>query len=143
MPPPLTITIQAFSDTFCPWCYIGKKDLDRAMELYAGQHPDVHFEVIWNPFYLEPRAKVSAYEKKDYFLAKLGPAAAPAFFARVESEASAHGLAVNWEGRCGNTRDSHILLLLAARQQQQQRQQRQRWWWVGGRRRARWGGTQA
>lgn len=56
---PLTITIQTFSDTLCPWCYIGKKDLDRAMELYKGQHPDVQFEVMWNPFYLDPKAKVS------------------------------------------------------------------------------------
>ncbi|KAK7747534.1 hypothetical protein SLS53_001789 [Cytospora paraplurivora] len=58
------------------------------------------------------------YEKKDYLLAHLGPAGAQAFRARVEGEAAALGVKVNWEGRCGNTRDSHILLLLAARQQQ-------------------------
>ncbi|ROW08447.1 hypothetical protein VMCG_03160 [Cytospora schulzeri] len=107
---PLTITIRTFSDTLCPWCYIGKKDLDRAMDIYKGQHPDVQFEVTWNPFYLNPKAKVSAYDKKDYYLAKFGPADAPASFARVEKEAAAQGLTMNWEGKCGNTRDSHDIL---------------------------------
>lgn len=59
MSPPLTITVQTFSDTLCPWCYIGKKNLDRAMETYKAEHPDVQFELTWNPFYLNSKAKVS------------------------------------------------------------------------------------
>lgn len=56
---PLTITIQIFSDTICPWSYIGKKDLEYAMKVYKEHHPDVHFETTWIPFYLNPKAKVS------------------------------------------------------------------------------------
>lgn len=59
MAPALTITIQTFSDTVCPWSYIGKKNLDKAIEAYKEQHPDVNFEVTWNPFYLHPEAKIS------------------------------------------------------------------------------------
>lgn len=59
MAPALTITIQTFSDTVCPWSYIGKKNLDKAIETYKEQHPDVDFEVTWNPFYLHPEAKIS------------------------------------------------------------------------------------
>lgn len=59
MAPPLSIKIQTFADTVCPWSYIGKKNLDNAIELYKEQHPDVDFEVTWNPFYLHPEAKIS------------------------------------------------------------------------------------
>lgn len=59
MAPPLTISIQTFSDTVCPWSYIGKKNLDNAIEAYKEQHPDVEFSVTWNPFYLHPNAKIS------------------------------------------------------------------------------------
>lgn len=59
MAPALTITIQTFSDTVCPWSYIGKKNLDKAIDAYKDQHPEVDFEVTWNPFYLHPEAKIS------------------------------------------------------------------------------------
>ena len=59
MAPALTITIQTFSDTVCPWSYIGKKNLDKAIDAYRDQHPEVDFEVTWNPFYLHPEAKIS------------------------------------------------------------------------------------
>lgn len=59
MAQPLTIKIQTFADTVCPWSYIGKKNLDKAIEVYKEQHPDVDFEVTWNPFYLHPEAKIS------------------------------------------------------------------------------------
>jgi predicted DsbA family dithiol-disulfide isomerase len=59
MAPPLTIGIQTFSDTVCPWSYIGKKNLDNAIEKYKEKHPDVEFKETWNPFYLNPEAKTS------------------------------------------------------------------------------------
>lgn len=55
----LIITIQTFSDTVCPWSYIGQKNLDKAIDTYKDQHPEVEFEVTWNPFYLHPEAKIS------------------------------------------------------------------------------------
>lgn len=59
MAPTLTITIETFSDTVCPWSYIGKKNLDKAIDAYRDQHPEIDFEVTWNPFYLHPEAKIS------------------------------------------------------------------------------------
>jgi predicted DsbA family dithiol-disulfide isomerase len=64
MAPPLTITIQTFSDTVCPWSYIGKKNLDEALNIYKEQHPEVDFEMTWNPFYLNPEAKISGEAPK-------------------------------------------------------------------------------
>ncbi|KAJ0109882.1 dsba oxidoreductase [Diaporthe amygdali] len=120
MAPPLTISIQTFSDTVCPWSYIGKKNLDNAIEAYKEQHPDVEFSVTWNPFYLHPNAKISAYNKKKYYASRFGPSGAAAICERVNNSAAALGLSINWDGICGNTRDSHVLLLLAQKLQQQQ-----------------------
>lgn len=68
---------------------------------------------------------IPAYNKKDYYAAKVGPSKAAAFRERVDKGASAVGLSINWDGLCGNTRDSHVLLLLAQKLQQEQQQQRQ------------------
>lgn len=55
----LTIRIETFSDTSCPWCYVGNVTLGGAMETYAARHPEIRFELSWNPFYLSPNAEVS------------------------------------------------------------------------------------
>jgi hypothetical protein len=51
--------IEVYLDTICPWCYIGKKNLDRAIDAYKSQHPDAEFEFIWKPFLLYPDSQVS------------------------------------------------------------------------------------
>lgn len=56
---PLTIHIEIYADTACPWCYVGQVVLDRAMEAYRARHPGVVFELSWNPFYLFPEEEVS------------------------------------------------------------------------------------
>lgn len=48
------IQIEVFSDTLCPWCYIGKKHLDYAIDMFRQQHPNAVFDVVWRPFYLYP-----------------------------------------------------------------------------------------
>lgn len=48
-----------------------------------------------------------------------GPARAAAWFDRVNDRARSLGLSINWDGLCGNTRDSHVLLLLAQKQHKQ------------------------
>jgi predicted DsbA family dithiol-disulfide isomerase len=44
-------TIEAFSDVICPWCYIGKRRLEKALELLGDRH-DVRD--LWRPFELNP-----------------------------------------------------------------------------------------
>jgi predicted DsbA family dithiol-disulfide isomerase len=48
-------TIDIYSDTVCPFCYIGKKSLDSAIATYRSQHPDAEFELVWRPFLLHPK----------------------------------------------------------------------------------------
>lgn len=127
MAPDLTIKIQTFSDTVCPWSYIGKKNLDKAMDTYKQAHPEVNFEMAWNPFYLNPEAKVSAYKRKGYFATMFGPERCAAWFHRVNDQARSLGLPpINWDGVCGNTRDSHVLLLMAQEQQRRRLLQEQK-----------------
>lgn len=59
-----------------------------------------------------------AYDKTAYYTKKFGASGAPAVLARVRREAAALGLSLTFEGRTGNTRDSHLLLLLAQRRSQ-------------------------
>lgn len=50
--------IEIVSDTVCPWCYIGKKKLDKAIASYKELHPESQdtFSISWLPFYLNPGA---------------------------------------------------------------------------------------
>lgn len=54
-----TFEIEVYSDAICPWCYIGKKALDRAIATYTARHPDVDFKLLWRPYMLWPNSGVS------------------------------------------------------------------------------------
>lgn len=110
--PPPKFSIDLYSDTICPWCYIGRKHLDRAISLFKEQNPDAEFSFAWKPFVLIPNAKVAERSKKSPFVSRLGPKA-PAFFDRLAAMAADYGIEFEWEGTTGNSRDSHKLILLA------------------------------
>ena len=48
--------IEVVSDIICPWCYIGKQQLERAIALYMDQHPGSGdtFSIEWIPYYINP-----------------------------------------------------------------------------------------
>jgi predicted DsbA family dithiol-disulfide isomerase len=48
--------IEIVSDTVCPWCYVGKQKLEKAIKTYKELHPDSNdeFSTTWMPFYLNP-----------------------------------------------------------------------------------------
>ena len=64
--------IDIVSDTVCPWCYVGKNRLDKAIELHKAQNPDDTFATTWYPFYLNPDAPKSI-DKGEYYAKKFGP----------------------------------------------------------------------
>ena len=53
--------VEIWSDVVCPWCYIGKRRVERALELF--EHRD-DVEVVWRSFQLDPTAQ-SAHERAD------------------------------------------------------------------------------
>ncbi|KAL8393166.1 hypothetical protein RB595_003096 [Gaeumannomyces hyphopodioides] len=108
------IRVDIYSDTGCPWCYIGNKYLDLAIEQYTSRHPDAVFELAWHPFFLFPNAKVSAYNRADLYHKIMGPDRAAGWFRSLDAAAGPLGIRFDWSGRTGHTGDSHKLLLRAS-----------------------------
>lgn len=66
----MAIPISIVSDVACPWCYIGKKRLEKAL----NQFPDGTFEVRWHPFQLDPTIPAEGISRDTYFMKKFGDA---------------------------------------------------------------------
>ena len=67
-----TLTIDVVSDVVCPWCYIGKRRLERALALLAVQQPDIEPEVRWHTFQLNPDLAPEGIPRADYVFQKFG-----------------------------------------------------------------------
>ena len=103
------IRLDIFSDPICPWCYIGKANLDRALEAHAG-HP---FEIEWHPFQLNPDMAAEGADRRAYLEARFGGKQnAVGVYARVSEAAAAAGVTINFEtmNRVPNTLDAHRLI---------------------------------
>src|SRR5690349_5731372 len=64
--------IDIVSDAICPWCYIGKRQLERA--LAALEQDGLHFSVHWNPFQLNPDMPKEGRDRAEYRARKFGSA---------------------------------------------------------------------
>lgn len=103
------ITLDIFSDPVCPWCLIGKAQLDRALE----QVPDHPFRIEWHPFQLNPDLPAGGADRRSYLEAKFGgQRKAVEIYARVMQAAEAAGVEINLEriDRQPNTLDAHRLI---------------------------------
>lgn len=60
--------IEVWSDTVCPWCYIGLKRLQKALDL----RPETTAEVRWLPFELNPDLPEAGTDRKTYLQQKFG-----------------------------------------------------------------------
>lgn len=103
------IRLDIFSDPVCPWCYIGKAYLDRALEAHAD-HP---FAVAWHPFQLNPEMPAGGADRATYLEQKFGGRdKAVAIYARVEEAAQDAGVAIDFAAmkRMPNTLDAHRLI---------------------------------
>jgi predicted DsbA family dithiol-disulfide isomerase len=65
----MELTIEVFSDVICPWCYIGKRRLEKALGLLGGSH---EVEVLWRPFQLNPAMPPEGIDRRAYRIAKFG-----------------------------------------------------------------------
>ncbi len=66
-----TLTIEIASDLVCPWCFVGKRRLDRAIERVA---PRVTVKTRWLPFQLDPSVPRAGVDYKDNLVRKFGSA---------------------------------------------------------------------
>ncbi len=62
------IRLDIFSDPVCPWCLIGKANLDRALEA----HPEHPFSIQWHPFQLNPSMPMGGVDKREYLTKAFG-----------------------------------------------------------------------
>src|SRR5829696_3208206 len=107
--------VEVWSDVVCPWCYIGKRRLESALEKFP--HRD-QVEVVWRSFQLDPSVpEGTTHPTLPGLAAKYGTseAAMRANMARVEQIAAEEGLEYHLaDGVSGNTLLAHELLQLAA-----------------------------
>ncbi|KAH9676082.1 DSBA domain-containing protein [Citrus sinensis] len=106
------VRIDVSSDTVCPWCFVGKRNLDKAI---ASSKDQYDFEIRWHPFFLNPSAPKEGVNKKDFYENKFG-SQNQGIIARMTEVFRGLGLEYNMSGLTGNTLDSHRLLYLAGQQ---------------------------
>jgi predicted DsbA family dithiol-disulfide isomerase len=103
------VQLDIFSDPICPWCYIGKAYLDRALEA----NPDHPFRIRWLPFMLNPAMPAQGMDRRTYLEDKFGgKAGAVQAYLPVEENAKTAGLVLNLDriSRTPNTVDAHRLI---------------------------------
>ena len=87
------LTIDIVSDVVCPWCYIGKRHVESAVELWKAANPDGEVNVRWHPFQLNPDLLSEGTDRKGYLEAKFGgPQRAKEIYARVAEAGRSAGL---------------------------------------------------
>jgi predicted DsbA family dithiol-disulfide isomerase len=103
------VTIDVVSDVVCPWCFIGKRRLEKALAL----KPDVPVEVRFHPYFLNPWVPREGMTRNDYLTKKFGsPERYGGIAHRVVDAAAAEGLVYDASKmtRQPNTLDCHRLI---------------------------------
>ncbi|KAI6365678.1 hypothetical protein MCOR25_005286 [Pyricularia grisea] len=112
----VNFTIKVVSDTVCPFCFVGKRRLEKAIDVYKKTVPggaDDTFTVTWHPFYLDPTLPKTPTPSLEHVIRKFGADRVPMLHARLAATGKGEGINFTFSGMLGNTRDSHRLLQLA------------------------------
>ena len=101
--------IDIISDTVCPWCFVGKSRLERAL----AQSPGLDPKISWHPFQLNPDMPREGMDRTQYLEMKFGGSARAKDVYRTVAEA-ADGESLDFDlekiARTPNTLDSHRLI---------------------------------
>ena len=110
------LTIEVVSDVICPWCYIGKRRLGKAIAALKGEVSTV---IRWLPFQLNPGMPPEGMPRAAYRAAKFGSVErSRELDARVAREGESEGIAFSFDAikRTPNTVAAHVLVGLAQEQ---------------------------
>jgi predicted DsbA family dithiol-disulfide isomerase len=113
------LMVDVVSDVVCPWCFIGKRKLERALAQFKAAHPSADVQVRWHPFELNPDLPAEGIPRSTYLARKFGgEARAGDIYARVEQAGEAVGIAFAFDriATQPNTRDGHRLVAWAQQQ---------------------------
>ena len=111
----MPLQIDVISDVVCPWCFIGKRKLARALELYGKRNPDAGPpQVAWHPYQLNPDLPEAGVDRRDYLAHKFGGRSAE-IYARMSAVGAEVGIAFAFDkvARQPNTLAAHSLIALA------------------------------
>lgn len=115
-PASTVLTVDVYSDTVCPWCWLGKRRFEAALR----SRPDLRVEVRWRPFELNPDLPPGGADRREYLLQKFGD---PDRFKGAQRQLVELGRALGIEyrfdaiSRMPNTRGGHVLAALAGDRQ--------------------------
>ncbi|MHC5653628.1 DsbA family oxidoreductase [Stappia sp.] len=111
-PTPDPMPIDVISDVVCPWCFIGKRRLDKALQSL----PDIPVAVRWQPFQLDPTIPREGKDRQVYLMEKFGsPERIEALHAPLREAGLREGIPFAFEKITSspNTLDCHRLILWA------------------------------
>ena len=103
------ISIDIVSDVVCPWCFVGKRKLDKALEAF----PQTPIEIRWRPFQLDPTIPPGGVDRQAYLEGKFrDPARIAQIHQRLEETGRELGIAFAFDKikRSPNTLDAHRLI---------------------------------
>ena len=103
------VKLDIISDPICPWCYIGKTHLFKAL----AEVPDHPFTIEWHPFQLNPEMPATGMDRREYLETKFGGKdGAVRAYAPVVEAAEKAGLAIHFQGitRTPNTLNAHRVI---------------------------------
>ncbi|MDG2001478.1 MAG: DsbA family oxidoreductase [Alphaproteobacteria bacterium] len=109
------IKIDIVSDTVCPWCYIGKKRLDKAIEDYKDQE----FEINWHAFQLNPNMPIEGINRELYLSTKFGgKERADSIYEQIKQTGSSSNISFNFNeiSIMPNSFYSHMLIEMSKEQ---------------------------
>jgi predicted DsbA family dithiol-disulfide isomerase len=110
------MNLEVASDVICPWCYIGKRRLERALDLLKNE---LTLDISWLPFQLNPGMPKEGMPRAEYRKAKFGSLErSRQLDARVMAEGRSEGIEFAFDRieRTPNTSEAHRLIALAGDQ---------------------------
>jgi predicted DsbA family dithiol-disulfide isomerase len=112
----MAIDIEVYSDAICPWCFVGKRRLEKAL---AKLGSSIEACVVWRPYELNPGMPRGGMERRQYRSAKFGSwERSQALDARLMEVGAEEGISFAFDRmeRTPNTLDAHRLIGLAHRE---------------------------
>ena len=111
------IQLDVVSDVMCPWCYIGKRRLEQAIEQVDG----IDVEIRWRPFQLDPTLPQEGRDRREYLETKFGgPEKADEIYGRIRQSGLDEGLEFDFDAIAvsPNTIDAHRVIRWASNEGQ-------------------------
>ncbi|KAJ1932827.1 hypothetical protein FBU59_006236 [Linderina macrospora] len=100
--------INVVLDTVCPWCYVGRRRLDKAIALAKDKWSDIDVSVEYSPYQLDS-SMGNGLDKQDIYRNKFG-ARAEQIHQRMAAVGKEEGIEFDFGGKISNTLDSHRLI---------------------------------